>query len=97
MYDVTNCLNIMNAIDDFIMLHGYETYDLAVYISNENDKKVAYLVWRDNHYEWTCAPQTFYTDSNWKLEGVSPIHKSNPDYIWEGGEKWKKREDEESL
>lgn len=98
MYSNKNYKELIKLVDDFVLKEGYETYDLIIFYTFDNDEYVhsIYAVWDDtnNEYKFFNRPKELWEDVDITIVGIMIPAEHPTDYIWEG-EKWTVREENE--
>ena len=98
MYSNKNYKQLIKLVDYFVLKEGYETYDLIIFYTSDNDEyiRAIYAVWDDtnNEYNFFNRPRHLWEDVDITIVGIMVPGEHKPDYIWEG-EKWIMREENE--
>ena len=98
MYSNKNMKKLIELVDNFVLKEGYETYDLIIFYTFDDDKftHTMYAVWDDtsNEYRYFNRPKELWEDVDITIVGIMIPAEHPTDYIWEG-EKWKIREEKE--
>ena len=99
MYSNKNYKQLIKLVDDFVLKEGYETYDLIIFYTFDNDEyiRAIYAVWDDanNEYNFFNRPKELWENVDITIVGIMIPAEHPTDYIWEG-EKWIIRKEEEN-